>query len=51
MNKALEFIKSYPAETREKLLEIRALILYTLPNVTEMLKWKLPFYSYKGLLF
>ena len=50
MEATLTFIEQQSAEQRLVLLQLRELILDAAPHIQEDLKWKIPFYSYQGLL-
>ena len=45
MTATKEYFAKFPPEANKKLLELRDLILQTLPEVTESLKWGNPAYS------
>ena len=44
------YIKTAPAESREKLREIRACIRKAAPGAEESLKWGMPAFSYQRIL-
>ncbi len=43
-----EFIDAQPQ--REILVALRALVLRVVPGASEEMKWRVPFYSYRGML-
>lgn len=45
-----EYIVKAPAEMREKLEELRELILKTVPHAEEKISYSMPYYGYKGRL-
>lgn len=45
-----EYIKTAPAETRNKLRQMHACIRSAAPGATESLKWSMPAYSYGKIL-
>jgi len=51
MNPAENYILSKPEPWRSILIELRAVILQTVPEVEEAYKWHLPFYSLNGKMF
>ena len=51
MNPAEDYILSKPEPWRAILIELQAVIKYTIPEVEEGYKWHLPFYSLNGKMF
>lgn len=50
MEQILAFIDKHSEEQRLIMQEIRQLIIEAAPRIEESIKWKIPFYSYQGLL-
>lgn len=46
-----EYIDAAPEYAREKLREIRAVLKGVAPNATELVKWNVPVYEEKRILF
>lgn len=46
-----EYIDAAPTEAQEKLHEIRAILKKVAPNATEALKWGMPVFEEKRILF
>lgn len=46
-----EYIHNAPVETREKLIQMRALVLESVPELTEYIGYGMPGYKYKGKVF
>lgn len=45
-----KLITSYPEEIKNICLEVRKIIISVSPLIEESIKYKIPFYSYKGML-
>ena len=50
MEAILTFIHQHSQEQGRIMHQLRQLILESAPHIEESLKWKIPFYSYQGLL-
>ena len=50
MEQVLAFIDRQQQEQRQLLHQLRQIILESAPHIEERIKWKIPFYSYQGLL-
>lgn len=46
-----EFIAAAPKATQKKLREMRAVLRKAAPDATESLKWSMPAFSYRRILF
>jgi uncharacterized protein YdhG (YjbR/CyaY superfamily) len=46
-----EYINTAPENAKEKLREIRSILKSVAPNATELLKWRMPVFMEKRILF
>lgn len=45
-----EYISWFPEETRERLEQVRAAIIETVPEAVEVISYNMPAYTYNGIL-
>ncbi len=52
MNLSVEdFIEQYPSDTQAIMFFLRKIILESSPKIVENIKFKIPFYTYYGMIF